>query len=229
MTVLIVLALAAAAAWAWRRYGTSGRTGAGASAAARARELRTVWVRLASAAGVQTEAGRQAARWEAGADGERRTAARLAPLTREGWILRHDRALPTGRANVDHLVISPSGRVFVPDTKRWSRRYPLTVRGGRLFHGDRDVTSRLAGLRHEARTVGQVLGVPVTPLAVIDGAPLVGATGQPVRELTVDGVRIVPAERIADVLRVSGSLPGQRSAAHLAKAADRALKPYTSR
>ncbi|WP_030236886.1 nuclease-related domain-containing protein [Streptomyces sp. NRRL S-350] len=229
MSGLLVLALIAAAVWAWHRYGQSGGTGAGASAAARARELRTLRVRLAAALGIQTDAGKQAARWAAGAEGERRVADRLAPLIRDKWTLRFDRALPTGRANVDCLAISPTGRVFLPDAKRWSRHYPVTVSGGRLFHGDRDVTGRLDGLRHEARAVAGVLGVPVTPIAVMDGAPLVGANGQAVRELTVDGVRIVPADRIADVLRVSGALPGQRTAAHLTKTADRALKPYTSR
>ncbi|MEU7092981.1 nuclease-related domain-containing protein [Kitasatospora aureofaciens] len=229
MSALFVLALIAAVVWAWHRYGKNGGSGAGASAAARARELRTPLVRLAALLGVETSAGRTAARWEAGAEGERRVADKLAPLAREGWTLRYDRKLPTGRANVDCLAIAPGGRVFLPDAKRWSKRYPLTVRSGRLLHGDLDVTDRLNGLRHEARTVGQVLGVPVTAMAVIDGAPLLDDRGRPAREFTVDGVRIVPADRIAEALRVSGRLPGQRTRSDLTRAADKALKPYTSR
>ncbi|MGW0593978.1 nuclease-related domain-containing protein [Streptosporangium sp. NPDC002607] len=42
--------------------------------------------------------------WRKGAAGERRTARMLRPLTRNGYTVMHDRALPSGRANVDHLV-----------------------------------------------------------------------------------------------------------------------------
>jgi len=101
--MLELLALGAAGA-AWYARRKVRRTGAGASAAARARQLRTPVVRVATALGIPTQRGRQAANWDAGAEGERRTATRLQELAREGWTVLHDRALPTGRANVDHLV-----------------------------------------------------------------------------------------------------------------------------
>lgn len=147
-------------------------TGAGASAAARARQLRTPAVRLADRLGIPTLRGRLAARSAAGAEGERRTAVRLAELEHRGWTVLHDRALPYGRANVDHLVISPAGRVYLPDTKRWSSRWPLAVTGGRLWHGERDVTDRLGPLQHEAAVVARALRVPVTALAAMDGPPM---------------------------------------------------------
>ncbi len=52
-----------------------------------------------------------------GAAGERRTAAALRPLQREGWEVRHDLAGATG--NIDHVVIGPPG-VFLLDSKNWS-------------------------------------------------------------------------------------------------------------
>ncbi|WP_234433052.1 nuclease-related domain-containing protein [Streptomyces sp. NRRL S-1824] len=135
--------------------------------------------------------------------------------TREGWTVLHDRALPTGNANVDHLLVSPGGVVIVLDSKKWSARWPLRVEAGRLMHGDRDVTRRLNGIRHEARTVARALGCPVIPLVSMEGAPLVGG------ELVLDGIRIVPADRTVPVLRslarrhrAVGEHPGQR-AAHL--------------
>ncbi|MCC9686890.1 hypothetical protein E4N64_14405 [Streptomyces sp. MNU103] len=64
---------------------------------------------------------------------------------------------------MDHLLVSPTGAVYLPDTKRWSAAHPVRIRAGRLLHGQQDVTARLDGLRHETATVARVLGVPVTP------------------------------------------------------------------
>ncbi|MEW2567662.1 nuclease-related domain-containing protein [Streptomyces sp. NPDC047070] len=206
-----------------RSWLRSRRTGAGASAAARARQLRTPAVRIADRLGIPTQRSRQADRWAAGAEGERRTAERLRTLEREGWTVLHDRALPGSRANVDHLAISPAGRVYLPDTKRWSTRWPVTVRGGRLFHGDRDVTRRLDGLRHEAETVAAVLGVPVQPLVAMDG-PALPDTG-----LTLAGLLIAPADQLCAQLRhLDATERGpRRPQAQLAATAQRLLPAYT--
>ncbi|OQQ16117.1 hypothetical protein B0675_02190 [Streptomyces sp. M41(2017)] len=198
-------------------------TGAGASAAARARQLRTPAVRIAGLLNIPTQRGRQAQRWEAGAAGERRTAERLRTLEREGWTVLHDRALPRSRANLDHLVISPTGRVYLPDTKRYSSQWPLTVANGRLYHGDRDVTQRLDGLYYETRETASILGVPVMPLVVMDGPPM------PENGLSLDGLRIIPAHRLREELRAvdrACSLP-HRSPSALAHTARRELPAYT--
>ncbi|MFE9391683.1 nuclease-related domain-containing protein [Streptomyces sp. NPDC006784] len=215
--------LAAAVALLWLHPRDRHRPGPGASATARARQLRTPLVRLASLLGISTRRGRAAARFEAGAVGERATARLLAPLVGEGWSLLHDRALPGSRANVDHLVISPTGVVLVPDSKRWSARYELAVWEGRLWHGGRDVTDRLNGLRHETAAVARLLGVPVVPLVVMHGAPL------PEAGLLVAGIRIVPANRAVSVLRRIGAAPGRQNAALLRRRAARLLPPYQER
>lgn len=200
------------------------RTGAGASAAARARQLRTPAVRIADHFGIPTQRGREAAQWAVGAEGERRTARRLAPLARDGWTVLHDRALPGSRANLDHLAVSPNGVVIVPDTKRWSARWPITVRDGRLYHGDRDVTARLTGLRHEADTVSRVLGVTAVPIVLMDGPRLDGGP------LQVDGIRIVAADQACRHLRTLASTrPGHPHPGRLAAEAERRFPPYTRR
>ncbi|MFJ6014508.1 nuclease-related domain-containing protein [Streptomyces sp. NPDC092952] len=211
MTLLVFVAVGVAV---WYFRDGRHRPGAGASAAAQARRLRTPLVRLADLLGIETVRGREAKQWYAGALGEKRTAARLKPLARQGWTVLHDRALPTGRANVDHLLVSPHGVVIVLDSKRWSARAPLQVVSGRLMHGRRDVTTWLDGLRYEARTVARVLGCPVIPIVSMEGAPLVGG------ELVLDGIRIVPADRTVPVLRsiarrrrAVGEHPGPRAAA----------------
>jgi hypothetical protein len=54
------------------------------------------------------------ARWEWGAEAERRTARELRPLVAAGWFAVHD--VPCRLGNMDHVVIGPGG-VFVLETK----------------------------------------------------------------------------------------------------------------
>jgi hypothetical protein len=208
--------LARAAAWLRHRHG------AGSSAAAQARRLRTPAVRLAELLGLDTRRGQAAARWAAGAEGERRTARLLAPLSGDGWTLLHDRALPGSNANADTVAVSPRGVVFVLDSKLWSSRWRVRAVGGRLHHGDRDVTERLRGLRHEAQAVGRILGTPVVPVVLMHGAPVDGG------ELAVDGIRIVPADRARAILRrlARALAPAPSAPADVARIARQRLKPY---
>lgn len=53
-------------------------------------------------------------RWRQGAEGEKRTAKALRPLTRRGWALVND--VDTGRGNIDHILVGPAG-VFLIETK----------------------------------------------------------------------------------------------------------------
>ena len=203
------------------------RRGAGASAAARARQLRTPAVRVAETLGIPTQRGRDADRWEAGAEGERRTAQRLRELKREGWAVLHDRALPRSRANLDHLVVSPSGVVFVVDTKQWSARWPVAVREGRLVHGARDVTDRLAGVRHETAAVSDALlhRFRVVPLVVVDGPAFESWP------LLLDGIHIVPADetcvRLRALARVTPAHNGDAVA--VARVVRELFPPYCQR
>jgi hypothetical protein len=171
--------------------------------------------------GIPTQAGALAARSKIGAEGERRTATRLAPLAQQGWTVLHDRRLPRGRANIDHLAISPAGVVLVLDTKRWSARWPVTARGGRLFHGERDVTDRLNGLRFEADSVAKTLGVPVVPVVLMDGPRM------PDTRLLVDGIPVIRADQAAHALAgIARPHRGHPHPAELATRAAHSLPPY---
>ncbi|MFD5570410.1 nuclease-related domain-containing protein [Streptomyces cadmiisoli] len=234
----VLLVLVAGAAYLWLRYRGPGRAastrrtagarrggrpieGAGASADARARELRTPLVRLATAAGITTRAEGLARRSEIGAEGERYVADLLEPLTREGWEFFADCALPRGEANVDLLAISPRGLVAVVDAKKWNQSR-LRVSGNRLLHGDRDVSRRMGPLTCEARTVSNLLSVPVVAVAAMVGPMLPGTI------LRFRGVRLVPAEDVAELLRALDrqhltTIPASR----LADTARRLLPPKT--
>lgn len=58
--------------------------------------------------------------WAQGAEGERKVAAALEPLSQFGWTALHDVHWP-GRpqANIDHIAIGPGGIVVI-DAKNWS-------------------------------------------------------------------------------------------------------------
>ena len=66
-------------------------------------------------------------RWARGAAGELATAALLEHLPGRQWVVLHDLALPGSRANVDHLVIGPTG-VWVVDTKAYRARLDVRWR-----------------------------------------------------------------------------------------------------
>jgi hypothetical protein len=93
--------------------------------------------------------------WRHGAEGERRTARLLAPLERHGYQVFHDLAVPGSAANVDHVVVGPTG-VYVIDSKRC--RGQLRYSAGRLWHGGRALDRTLATLWWEATRVAETLG-----------------------------------------------------------------------
>ncbi|MDQ3569837.1 MAG: NERD domain-containing protein [Actinomycetota bacterium] len=127
------------------------------------------------------------ANWRRGAAGERTTAQLLVPLSHVGWAVIHDRRIPGSGANVDHLVIGPTG-VWVVDSKAYRGR--IKVMGdGRLWYGRRCLDDVLRTALWAADTVEALLGaglviagVSVRPALCIHGAKVPGAP------LSFDGV-----------------------------------------
>lgn len=79
------------------------------------------WAWPASAAGwaaitLLARPRQDADRWARGAAGEQATAALLAGLAPRRWTVLHDLTVPGSRANIDHLVIGPTG-LWVVDSK----------------------------------------------------------------------------------------------------------------
>jgi hypothetical protein len=97
----------------------------------------------------------QARTWQRGAHGERRTARLLDRLTRDGFVVFHDLALPGSPANVDHLVIGPSG-VFAIDSKQWTGSVHQGA-DGLAWHNHYRLDRTLETVRWEAETVGRLL------------------------------------------------------------------------
>jgi Nuclease-related domain len=149
--------------------------------------------------------------WRRGAAGERRTARLLAPLERQGWVVLHDLAIPGSRANLDHLLIGPSG-VFVIDSKQYRGRLQLDP-SGRLWHGRYPLASTLQAVSFEADQAAVVLpdpGMAVVPIVAVHGAQV------PWGKVVVDGVPVVAARRLPSMLRALPAVLGPERVAWLA-------------
>ena len=105
-------------------------------------------------------------RWERGAQGEAAAADKLRELPPLFTVL-HDLQVPGSAANIDHLVIGPSG-VFVVDAKRYSR--PLRVADRMVWRGRYPIRKELVTVTWEAAQAASVLGVPVHPVLCFVGS-----------------------------------------------------------
>jgi len=134
----------------------------------------------------------QARAWQRGAKGERQTARLLGRLGREGYVVFHDLAMPDSPANLDHLVVGPSG-VFVIDSKQWTGHVHQGA-DGVVWHDHYRLDRTLATIRWQAETLGRLLGVPVAPLVCVHGAHIQGGG------LHAQGVAMVPAYLLRSAL-----------------------------
>jgi hypothetical protein len=158
----------------------------------------------------------QARTWQRGGAGERRTARLLDRLTRDGYVVFHDLAVPDSPANVDHLVIGPTG-LFVIDTKQWTGSVHQGS-DGLAWHNHYRLDRTVETARWEAETLGRLLGVPVVPLVCVHGAHVQGGG------LHAQGVAIVPAHLLRSALGYEEVL-SDAEVALLATTARASLRP----
>lgn len=200
--------------------GSADRWGEEQQAAAR----KGLWRWFLAALGLSPAARRAdalAADCHAGAVGEQRTAALLRPLEGVGWLVLHDRAIPgASRANADHILVSPGGRLFLVDSKLWSRRYPVYERAGTLWHGQADRGQSVRSVLYEADLVARAVGVVVQPVIAMHNAPVAGG-GFFVRD-----VPVVPAVRLVEMLQGNDWPRDAAAARALARRARTVLPPY---
>lgn len=166
--------------------------------------------------------------WRKGAAGERRTARMLRPLSRHGYTVLHDRALPYGKANVDHLVIGPGG-LFVVDTKNWDKRKRITRRGRRGYvrvgrtSGDKVVGSVIYEAGRVSETLSRTLKRPVevAPVVAIHGAavPLL-------RVMRVSGVPFLRASQVPGWISRQNAVLSVAEVTELSAAAEKLFPPY---
>jgi hypothetical protein len=134
----------------------------------------------------------QARAWQRGAHGERHTARLLDRLTRDGYVVFHDLAVPGSPANVDHLVIGPTG-LFVIDSKQWTGSVHQGA-DGLVWHNHYPLDRTVETVRWEAETLGRLLGTRPAALLCVHGAHVQGGG------LDAQGVAIVPAHLLRSAL-----------------------------
>jgi hypothetical protein len=138
--------------------------------AKREERIRQRWGRLAGLVLALSEDPQSTRAWERGSTGESKLAQSLAKLKRDDIVALHDRCVPGSRANIDHIVVCPSG-VFVVDAKLYKGDIHTKDVGGlfsgrdlRLFVGSRDCTRLADGLGWQVRTVNAALGETEIPI-----------------------------------------------------------------
>jgi hypothetical protein len=153
--------------------------------AKREQRIRQRWGRLSGLVLALSEDPQSTRAWERGSVGESKLAQSLAKLERDDVIALHDRRVPGSPANIDHIVVCPSG-VFVVDAKLYKGEIHTKDVGGlfsgrdlRLFVGRRDCTDLAVGMAGQVAVTNAALGgaeIPVSPvLCFIDAEwPLLG-------------------------------------------------------
>ncbi|GII79001.1 hypothetical protein Sru01_39830 [Sphaerisporangium rufum] len=134
--------------------------------------------------------------WRRASAAERRTEAQLKKLERNGYLTLHARAIPDSDAQIDHLIVGPTG-VYAVDSEKWDKRLPVRVQSHRkLFHGPFNQKPRLDEARWEAsrasELITEALGreVTVVPSLAIYG-PAIPWKILNIREVDVfDGSRV---------------------------------------
>lgn len=133
--------------------------------------------------------------WRRSSVAERRTEAQLRRLERGGYRTLHARAIPGSEAQIDHLVVGPTG-VYAVDSEKWDKRLPVRVQQGKkLFHGPFDMKGRLKEASWEAQQASELISesfgrkVTVVPSLAIYGPPV------PWKIMTIRGVDVYEGVR----------------------------------
>jgi hypothetical protein len=172
---------------------------AGKSAADRAKAKRTQADRLL----------RDAANLEKGAEGERAIAEILAQLPPYYWVL-NDLNIPGSSANVDHLVVGPSGPIAID-----AKAYGGTLRpgDGTLWRGRVPIRDECSTASWESGEIAKWIGHPVRTVLAFVGTSL----PSPVVEL--GDVTVCSSDAL---LRLVLGLPSHLTPAEVSGMADRA-------
>jgi hypothetical protein len=151
----------------------------------------------------------EAHRWIQGAKGESRTARRLLALKGTGWGVAHDRSIPKSKANLDHVLIHPSGRMLVyVDTKAWhAKRAEVRLSGGKLMYGPWDQTKALETVKWEASKLTEHTGIPAVAVIACDQTKVANDGF-----IRVGDAYVVSSDRLVKVLRSMDDLDGKNKA-----------------
>ena len=173
--------------------------------------------------------------WGRGAAGEERVGQWLERVVGGNGVVLHDRSLPRGRGNIDHIAVVASG-VWVIDTKHFRGRLERRELGGwfvprpRLYVAGRDQSRLVTGARRQQARVAETLaaqepagGPPVRVALCFTGAQV----GFFARPFTLEGVLVTWPRAFAGALAAWGPVgPADRRA--LAARVSRIFPPHSA-
>lgn len=167
--------------------------------------LRHTWGRLGGLAVALSDERQSTTAWAAGAVGEERLGAHVDGLASPSLAVLHDRRIARSRANIDHLVITPSG-IWVIDAKHYKDRPRprLVIEGGilrprvdKLIVGRRNRTTLVDGMLKQIDVVRGVVGeLPATGALCFVNAdwPLIGGS------FITRGVHVLSPQKLSKLL-----------------------------
>lgn len=185
--------------------------------AKREAQLDKKWGRLAPVAKFLSNEPQSTTAWRTGAEGERRLAAHLDREVGSTAVILHSRCVPRSSADIDHLVIAPSG-VWIVDAKNYSGKVERRDVGSwwvidhRLFVNNRDRTALVDGMQRQVDAVRSALDpmglatLPVHPALVFTNSEW-GLFAKP---FDIRGVRILWAKRLCELIVQPGSVEPTR-------------------
>ncbi|HSL57255.1 MAG TPA: nuclease-related domain-containing protein, partial [Acidimicrobiales bacterium] len=107
------------------------------------------------------------------------------------YVVLHDVAMPGSRANLDHVVVGPTG-VFTVETKHYGAN--VDIQRGVARSRGRSLDGVVRQAERQATAVTAIVGVEVTPLVVVHGAQV---SVSPKRATpVVDGVMFCSTRRL---------------------------------
>lgn len=190
-------------------------------AAAREQRVRTQHPRLGGLIlALAAEPSHQRA-WATGGSGERAVAAKLEALDDPRLRLRHDRKMRKddgrlSKANIDHLVVSPSG-VWVIDAKQYLGALEVRRAGGlfsprveQLWIAGRNRTSLVDGIAGQVQAVRRELAAVGADSVPVQAAMCFVGTELPwFGSSSIAGVRLVGRRGLAKLVRQDGPVPDE--------------------
>lgn len=212
-----------------RKHRWTVRTAVGASVGIALWALLTWWVGLA---GLLIAVGLDAAyrvrthstvpAWRKMGSSERRTERKLFRLEAKGYRALHARAITDSTAQIDHLVVGPTG-VFAVDSERWGRHLSVRAYPNQLYVGPFSRNEPLREARWEADRARELLRehldleVDVVPALAIYGPKV------PWKVLHVRGVDVFAGGRVRRWIRRRRPVFGPDDVERIATTASAAL------
>lgn len=172
--------------------------------------------------------------WAQGAEGEALVGDRIDQIVGARGVVLHDRRVPGGRSNLDHLVVVAGG-VWVIDTKHYHGRLAKRQAGGWFISrevltvGRRDQSRLLASAQRQRATVEHALGRGFPEITSVRVRAALCFTGVEVsllaRPFVMDNVLVTWPRALPRALHEGGPLRG-RDREEVASRLARAFPPY---